>query len=253
MIELISNKIFLDNNFEIREYDSPIGIIRILFCDGVAQSITCTKKELRYELCDCFMKLFDVPLSLNTYGENYLVLGGGAFTYPKYYISKYLTKKMDVVEINSECIEYAKKYFYLEELINEYDLENKRLNIIIDDAMNYISNTQNKYDYVLIDLFNGKLPITEIYDEENIGNIKRIINNNSIIAINYIINKNNNFKKNIESLTKLTNNIKIITHNLCFNITEKTGNIIIILSNNDINISDEYDYLDVTNVLIDKE
>ena len=41
---------------------------------------------------------------------------------------------MDVVEINEKCIEYAKKYFYLDELIEN---SKERLNIIIDDAINF--------------------------------------------------------------------------------------------------------------------
>jgi spermidine synthase len=45
------------------------------------------------------------------------MLGGGGISYPHYYLNKHKNKKMDIVEINPKCIEYAKKYFYLDELI----------------------------------------------------------------------------------------------------------------------------------------
>ena len=48
---------------------------------------------------------------------------------------------------------------------------------------------------LLIDLFNGRRPIKEIYEEENTINLKRILRENGVIAINYIIE---NFKDDNE-------------------------------------------------------
>jgi len=49
-----------------------------------------------------------------------LMIGGGAYTYPKFYLKNFPEKKIDVVEIDPELTELAKKYFYL-------DTKNKNL------------------------------------------------------------------------------------------------------------------------------
>ena len=99
----------------------------------------------------------------------------------------------------------------------------------------------------MIDLFNGKEPIKAIYKEENIVNLKKILSDNGVIVINYIIN-NDNINKELEKIVKITNNYKVITHKKYFDDIKKKGNIIIILSNNEINISDTYEYVDIDNI-----
>lgn len=173
------------------------------------------------------------------------MLGGGAISYPHYYLNKYKDKNIDIVEINEKCIEYAKKYFYLDELIEN---SKERLNIIIDDAINYIKTINKQYDYILIDLFNGRVPIKVIYEEENIINLKRILKYNGAIVINYII-ESDNYIEELNKMIQITNNYKIIADKKYFNNVNKTGNIIIILSNNEINIPVSYEYIDISSLI----
>lgn len=245
MIELISNKIFLDDNYEIREYDTENGIVRALISNECTQSLIYVDSDKRSKLALDYFNYYNIPIALNPNGADYLMLGGGSISYPHYYLNKYKDKKMDIVEINEKCIGYAKKYFYLDELIEN---NKDRLNIIIDDAINYISYTNKKYDYILIDLFNGREPIKKIYNEENINNLKKTLKENGIIVINYIIS-NDNDKENIKQMIKLTNNYKIITDKKYFDSLNDKGNVIIILYNNEINIPNIYTYIDISDVI----
>jgi len=238
MIELIGNKIFLDDNYEIREYDTENGILRALVSNECIQSMLYIDENKRQELGLDYFRFYNIPIDLNPNGTEYLMLGGGTISYPHYYLNKYKDKKMDIVEINPKCIEYAKKYFYLDELIEN---TNGRLNIIITDAINYIENTNKQYDYVLIDLFNGREPIKEIYNEKNIINLKRILKENGVIVINYIIS-NENDKEELNEIIKITNNYKIIANQKYFN---NIGNIIIVLSNNEIKMPNTYEFIDI--------
>lgn len=242
MIELIGNKIFLEDNYEIREYDTENGIVRALVSNECIQSLLYIDKDKRQELGIDYFNYYNIPIDLNPSGTEYLMLGGGAISYPHYYLNEYKNKKMDIVEINSKCIEYAKEYFYLDELIEN---TKERLNIIIDDAINYIENTNKQYDYVLIDLFNGREPIKEIYNEKNIINLKRILKENGVIVINYIIS-NENDKEELNEIIKITNNYKIISNQKYFNNIYNLGNVIIILSNKEINISNNYEFIDIS-------
>lgn len=247
MIELIGNKVFLDDNYEIREYDTKNGIVRALISNECVQSLLYTDKTKRHKLGLDYFNYYNIPIYLKPDGIDYLMLGGGAISYPHYYLNKYKDKKIDVVEINEKCIDVAKQYFYLDELLEE----NKgRLNIIIDDAIKYIKNCKKRYDYILIDLFNGREPINEIYEEENILYLKNVLKRDGIIIINYIISNNNiEYKKYLNNLIKITNNYKIIIDNKHFNIAANFGNVIIILSNNEINIPNIYEYNDISDLI----
>ena len=90
--------------------------------------------------------------------------------------------------------------------------------------MNYILNTNKQYDYILIDLFKGRESIKEIYEKENIINIRKILKNDGAIVINYIIN-NEQDKEELNKITQITNNYKIITDKKYFNYINKKGNI----------------------------
>lgn len=245
MIELINNKIFLEDGYEIREYETENGLMRALISNESIQSLIYIDKDKRKELGLDYFDYYNIPMNLNPNGSDFLMLGGGAISYPHYYLRKYTDKKLDIVEINEKCIEYAKKYFYLDELIEN---NKNRLNVIIDDAINYISYTNKQYDYILIDLFNGREPVKEIYENQNIFNLKRILKNNGIIVINYII-ENDNYMEELNKIIKISNNYKIIANKKYFNNINKTGNIIIILSNNEINMPVLYEYIDISSLI----
>ena len=241
MIEVVGNKIYLEDNYEIRGYYTQNGIVRALVYNECIQSLLYVDKEKRKELGLNYFNYYNIPIDLNPNVTNCLMLGGGAISYPHYYLNKYKEKRMDIVEINPKCIEYAKKYFYLDELIED---AKGRVNIILDDAIKYISYTNKKYDYILIDLFNGRNPIKEIYSEDNILNLKKILSNNGVIVINYII-CNESFKEELKQIIKITSNYKIISNTEYFDETYNFGNIIIILSNNEITIPNNYEYKNI--------
>ena len=252
MIEILGGRVDLDENTVIKEYYTELGNVKILYHKDARHSITFVDEEKRNDICDQYFAFYDLPVCLNPEGKNYLVLGGGGFTYPKYYISKYYDKRMDVVEINEKCVEWAKEYFYLDELIEDYDDKKERLNIIIDDAIKYINTCNKKYDYILIDLFDGVLPVDEIYEGNNINNLKRLLNENGIIVINYVISNGNiyKYKEVLRKIVKLTKNYKIITNKYYFNTTNNMGNVLIMLSDNEINLSNKYSYMGI-NYIID--
>lgn len=245
MIELIGNKIFLDDNYEIREYATKNGIVRALVSNECTQSLIYIYNKKRGELALDYFDFYNIPIHLNPDGMDYLMLGGGTISYPHHYLNKYKDKKMDIVEINENCIEYAKKYFYLDELI---ETTKERLNIIIENAINYIKTTNKQYDYILIDLFNGRKPIKEIYEDENIFNLKRILRYNGTIVINYII-ENDIYIGELNKIIKIFNNYKIIADKKYFNNINKTGNIIIILSDKKINIPSFYECVDISSLI----
>lgn len=77
-----------------------------------------------------------------------LFVGGGGFSGPKNFLSEYPDVNVDVVEIDPDVIKAAKDYFFVPD-------ENQRLNIINQDARLYLSQTDSRYDVVILDAYSG--------------------------------------------------------------------------------------------------
>ena len=114
--------------------------VRVLNIDSGFESATFINKEKRNELVFEYTKYYDLMFKANIDIKDTLMIGGAGYNYPKYFISHYQDKTMDVVEIDGEITEIAKEYFYLNDLIREYKIEeNKRLGLITDDGRVYLN------------------------------------------------------------------------------------------------------------------
>ena len=133
--------------------------VRVLNIDSGFESATFINKEKRNELVFEYTKYYDLMFKANIDIKDTLMIGGAGYNYPKYFISHYQDKTMDVVEIDGEITEIAKEYFYLNDLIREYKIEeNKRLGLITDDGRVYLNQNTKKYDAILNDAFAGNSP-----------------------------------------------------------------------------------------------
>ena len=60
-----------------------------------------------------FTKFYDLGKHFKPDFQKTLMLGGAAYSYPKHYLKKYKNAEIDVVEIDPELTELARKYFRL--------------------------------------------------------------------------------------------------------------------------------------------
>jgi len=108
-----------------------------------------------------------------------LVLGCGAGSIPSIiYKELKLSPKMDVVEIDEAVIKLGKKYFNL----SDYN----QLNIIIDDALNFVKTTSNKYDLICVDIFKGINVPEEFLSQHFFEHLKTLLNENGELLFNYV-------------------------------------------------------------------
>lgn len=100
---------------------------------GVVQSIWKTTikeiRDMRYEIRSC------------------LILGLGGGTVAKLIRKYYPDTKITGVDIDPIFIEYGKKYFGLDEL---------SIQTVVDDAYAFIKKTKDKYDLIIIDVYQGR-------------------------------------------------------------------------------------------------
>lgn len=241
-INILNSKV-IDDEYELRELEIDSERIISIMSSNSYQSLSYMDNEKVFEIYDSYPKLYDILSNLGAV-NSVLVLGGGGFSYPKYYISHYSDKTMDVIEINSKLIDISFKYLYLDRLFAEHDPNHKRLNIYCTDAYDFIIKTNRKYDGVFIDLYVDNEPLDIIFEERFIYNIKRILNKDKFLSINYILHEGSldKFYKFKELLSKYFTNTKIITTDYNVNLSDK--NIFILCSDSDITIPDTYKYVE---------
>jgi len=76
-----------------------------------------------------------------------LMIGGGAYSYPKDFLAKHEDSAMDVVEIDPGITAAARKYFRL--------ADDPRLRIFDEDARTFINFSKEKYDAIFDDAFSS--------------------------------------------------------------------------------------------------
>ena len=80
-----------------------------------------------------------------------LVLGGGAYSFPKYILANHPDLSVDVVEIDPGMTRIARDFFALP--------EDKRLRVIHQDARIFLNANSGVYDVVIEDVFNSSVAI----------------------------------------------------------------------------------------------
>lgn len=89
-------------------------------------------------------------LTLEKKPERILMLGGGAFTLPRYLAEKLPDTQIDAVEIDPELKPIAEQYFYYDNPSN--------VRLIFEDARTFLNTNTEQYDVVLIDVY-GEMSI----------------------------------------------------------------------------------------------
>lgn len=174
-------------NIEIA--DSYLGEdeIRMLIVDSGQESASFLDPLLRNELVFPYTKGFARVTELAPAKRKVLMLGGGAFSFPKYFVSHYPDSAMDVVELHEEIYNIALDYFFLDELFETYRLrESGRLKVHIGDAFAFVRSCRQQYDLIFNDTYHGIKPDFRVLAYDTTAEIKKCLTPSGIYIINLI-------------------------------------------------------------------
>ena len=197
------------------EMDSPYGHItisysrleshriRVLDIDGGMESATYIEKDLQNELLfaylDLFRLMFDENYLQNRTIKDVLLIGGGGFQFPKYFLS-HQTGNIDVVEINSILYDISEKYFFLKEAIQQYDPQQTRFHCYFEDGRYYLDRNLKKYDVILSDVFLGENLVLSLHSIEAIKKIKNSLNSNGMYMTTVIGSLVGKYSQNLKDI-----------------------------------------------------
>jgi len=120
--------------------------------------------------------------------EHILVLGVAGGSVIKTIVNEIgYTKRITGVEIDAEVIAMANTYFKLNEIQN--------LDIIIDDAFEFVLKTKNKYDLIIIDIFQDTTMPNFLFESFFTKRVGFLLNDNGILLFNtMLLNSKDNIR-----------------------------------------------------------
>jgi len=150
--------------------------VRNLFVDN----ITHAGKYIEYdELLHEYTKHYDLFSILTPEAQKVVMIGGAAYSYPQHFLRKYPEKSIDVVEIDEQMTEIAKKHFWLK--------ENPRLTSIHQDGRVFLNQNTKQYDAILWDAFGSFFSVP--YQLTTLETVERKYNSlseNGVVLLNII-------------------------------------------------------------------
>jgi spermidine synthase len=149
--------------------------------------------------------------------NNVLILGVAGGSVIKTLVDEIKFKgKITGVEIDKDIIEIANKYFRLNQIEN--------LELIVDDAFEYVLKTKEKYDLIVIDIFQDTTMPNFLFEDYFINRINFLLNVDGFILFNTMVIsqkdriRNLDYKKKFDGDYSLRMYPKVEEHNELFTI-----------------------------------
>lgn len=125
-----------------------------------------------------YTKFYDLYRYLKPDAKNALMIGGAAYTYPRYFLRNTTGTTMTVVEIDPKITELARKYFDL--------TDDPRMKIVHEDGRVFLNNNAEKFDIIFGDAFKSLTPPYQLATKEAVQKIYDNLNNDGVALINII-------------------------------------------------------------------
>lgn len=149
--------------------------------------------------------------------ESILVLGVAGGSVIKTLVDEVKFKgNITGVDIDQHIVDIANQYFKLNTIPN--------LEIVIDDAFEFVLKTKAKYDLIIIDIFQDTTMPNFLFEDFFINRINELLNTNGFILFNTMVINQKDEERNLVYKNKFGGNYslrmypKVETHNELFTI-----------------------------------
>ena len=149
--------------------------------------------------------------------NNVLVLGVAGGSVIKTLVDEIkFTGKITGVEIDESIVAIANDYFKLNKI--------KNFEIVIDDAFEFVLKTKEKYDLIIIDIFQDTIMPNFLFEDFFINRINFLLNSEGFILFNTMVIKEKDRIRNLEYKKKFSGDYslrmypKVEEHNELFTI-----------------------------------
>ncbi len=144
---------------------------RALVLDGAIQ-VTVMDEYIYNEM------ITHVPLCIHKNPRKVLIIGGGDGGALREVLKHGTVQKVHLVEIDEEVIEVSKKY--LPSMGDSFN--DPRVDVVIENGKNYVANTHEKYDVVIVDSSDPVGPAVTLFQKQFYKNCYRILNEDGVLS-----------------------------------------------------------------------
>ena len=169
--ELFAKETFY-GQVKVVEYSLGAKRVRELMLDGLIQGGIDMATGLSVYEYPYYLQY--IPYLLNPQGKSCLVVGLGAGVIPTWYES--MGVRTDVVDIDPDVVTVARDFFGFR----------VSGDVAISDARYYLNTTKKKYDYVILDVFNGDTTPGHVLSREALEVMRERLSDRGVVAVNLI-------------------------------------------------------------------
>lgn len=172
MLTTVLNKDTFYGNLKVVDYAYSADRQRELLIDGLVQGGMDLASGLpTYEYL-YFMQF--LAFGTNPRGRSCLVMGLGAGLIPRWFEEQGI--RTDVVDIDPHVVTIARDYF-------RFSVSGQ---VITADARYYLQTTEKKYDYVMLDIYNGDTMPSHMLSIEALRLVRERMSGQGVLAVNLI-------------------------------------------------------------------
>jgi spermidine synthase len=115
-----------------------------------------------------------LPMKINPEGKKALVIGLGAGVIPRWFEAEGILT--DVVDIDADVVEMARKHF-------GFQLQG---DVYVQDARYFLGRNQEKYDFIILDVFNGDTTPAHVISLEAFQLMHQNLSGGGVLGLNLI-------------------------------------------------------------------
>ena len=170
--------------------------VRLLLSRGAIESASYTDPELRDEIVSPYLRQLSWAFSFRPGITKTLMLGGGGFVYPRYYLKTFPEKRIDVVEVSRGMIRISREFFFLDDFLREQKMSpasvfgrnktDSRFRVFREDGFNYLLRADERYDFIIEDAYAGKKAVSTLRSEDGVRLMKARLTRGGICAVNVV-------------------------------------------------------------------
>lgn len=132
--------------------------VRLLEVNGIVQSGTYVEGDCNRLVFE-YLRGYDLMFEAGRPVRDVCVLGCGGYDYPKHLIARRPGTRVTAVEVDPAITQAARTFFFLDRLLEEFQpLESGRLRLMQDDALAFLRGTDQRFDAIVNDAFDGGTP-----------------------------------------------------------------------------------------------
>lgn len=157
-------------NIQVHDYSSDKNRFRELVVDATIQGGMDTASRQSVHGYTYFQQF--IPRVINPQGRNCLVVGLGPGAIPMWYEQQGV--RTDVVDIDPTIFEVARRFFGFSVSGDTF----------AEDARYFLGRPGKKYDYIILDVFNGDNTPFHVMSKEALQTVKQRLNPGGVLGIN---------------------------------------------------------------------